>query len=75
MAVTTPARVAAVVNPSYSFPNTILESRRVLLDIMSEAEALEVTGWPRPWTLNPDPDPDSASDRWPRSLTPTLGPT
>jgi len=33
-----------IVNPSYSFPNTILESRRVLLATMSEAEALEVMG-------------------------------
>ena len=31
-----------VVNPSYSFCNTMLESKRVLLGAMSEAEALEV---------------------------------
>ena len=31
-----------ILNPSYSFCNTMLESRRVLLTMMSEAEALEV---------------------------------
>lgn len=36
-----------VLNPSYSFPNTMLESKRVLRTVMSEAEALEVM------TLNP----------------------
>ena len=39
------AAVAAnpqVLNPSYSFCNTILESKRVLTSVMSEAEALEV---------------------------------
>lgn len=33
-----------IVNPSYSFPNTILESYAQLLKMMSEAEALEVMG-------------------------------
>mmetsp|Transcript_25069 Transcript_25069/g.83373 ORF Transcript_25069/g.83373 Transcript_25069/m.83373 type:complete len:155 (+) Transcript_25069:1178-1642(+) len=31
-----------VINPSYSFPNTMIESKRVLRAAMSEAEALEV---------------------------------
>jgi len=33
-----------IVNPSYSFPNTILESYAQLLNMMSEDEALEVMG-------------------------------
>ena len=36
-----------ILNPSYSFPNTILESKRMLRQVMSEEEALEVM------TLNP----------------------
>ena len=31
-----------MLNPSYSFPNTLLESKRILLGVMSEADALEV---------------------------------
>ena len=31
-----------MMNPSYSFPNTMLESKRMLREVMSEAEALEV---------------------------------
>lgn len=31
-----------ILNPSYTFPNTVLESKRVLLTVMSEAEALDV---------------------------------
>uniref|UniRef100_A0A7S0J9H9 Uncharacterized protein n=1 Tax=Calcidiscus leptoporus TaxID=127549 RepID=A0A7S0J9H9_9EUKA len=31
-----------MLNPSYSFPNTLLESKQVLLSVMSQAEALEV---------------------------------
>ena len=31
-----------MVNPSYSFPNTMLESKRVLRSMMDEDEALQV---------------------------------
>jgi len=31
-----------ILNPAYSFPNTMLESKRVMLTVMSEAEAQEV---------------------------------
>ena len=46
-----------ILNPSYTFPNTVLESKRVLLTVMSEAEALDVME-PNPGVLQCGPSLD-----------------